>query len=69
MLVLLLTTILFIQALLGKGEAPASFILAITLWLWFTLFFANFAEAWRKDAAKHKRKPYEKHDVKFKQKN
>ena len=29
----------------GKGEAPASFILAITLWLWFTLLFANFAEA------------------------
>lgn len=41
----LLTTALFIQAILGKGEAPASFILAITLWLWFTLLFANFAEA------------------------
>ena len=31
--------------MLGEGEAPASFILAITLWLWFTLLFANFAEA------------------------
>jgi K+-transporting ATPase ATPase B chain len=41
----LLTTALFIQALLGKGEAAASFILAVTLWLWFTLLFANFAEA------------------------
>jgi K+-transporting ATPase ATPase B chain len=39
------TTCLYIQALLGRGEASASFILAITLWLWFTLLFANFAEA------------------------
>jgi K+-transporting ATPase ATPase B chain len=41
----LLTTGLYFQALTGRGEAPASFILAITLWLWFTLIFANFAEA------------------------
>ena len=41
----ILTTILFIQAMFGNGEAPARFILAITLWLWFTLLFANFAEA------------------------
>lgn len=41
----LLTTFLFIQAIFGKGEASANFILAITLWLWFTLLFANFAEA------------------------
>ena len=41
----LLTTGLFIQALTGQGEAPAGFILAITLWLWFTVLFANFAEA------------------------
>jgi len=41
----LLTTALFIQALQGKGEAPAGFILAITLWLWLTVLFANFAEA------------------------
>lgn len=41
----ILTTILFIQALLGVGEAPAPFIFAITCWLWFTLLFANFAEA------------------------
>src|SRR5512139_3367926 len=41
----LLTTGLFVQALLGEGEAPAGFILAITLWLWFTVLFANFAEA------------------------
>jgi K+-transporting ATPase ATPase B chain len=41
----ILTTILWIQALGGKGEAPAGFILAVTLWLWFTVLFANFAEA------------------------
>lgn len=41
----LLTTLLFIQAIVNKGEAATSFILAITLWLWFTLLFANFAEA------------------------
>jgi K+-transporting ATPase ATPase B chain len=41
----IITTLLFAQALGGKGEAPAGFILAITLWLWFTVLFANFAEA------------------------
>jgi K+-transporting ATPase ATPase B chain len=41
----MLTTFLFFQALGGKGEAPAGFILAVTLWLWFTVLFANFAEA------------------------
>jgi K+-transporting ATPase ATPase B chain len=40
-----LTTGLFVQALLGKGEAPAWFIFAVSLWLWFTVLFANFAEA------------------------
>ena len=41
----ILTTLLLIQALTGHGEAPSGFILAITLWLWFTVLFANFAEA------------------------
>ena len=41
----ILTTLLFFQALRGEGEAPAGFILAISLWLWFTVLFANFAEA------------------------
>jgi potassium-transporting ATPase ATP-binding subunit len=40
-----LTTGLFIQALLGQGEAPAGFIFAISTWLWFTVMFANLAEA------------------------
>ena len=41
----ILTTLLWIQALVGQGEAPAAFIFAIAVWLWFTLLFANFAEA------------------------
>src|SRR5262245_44342478 len=41
----ILTTALFVQALLGAGEAPAWFIFAVSLWLWFTVLFANFAEA------------------------
>ena len=41
----LLTTGLWVQALLGDGEAPAGFIFGISVWLWFTALFANFAEA------------------------
>jgi len=40
-----LTSALFVQAIVGHGEAPAGFILAVSLWLWFTVLFANFAEA------------------------
>lgn len=40
-----LTTLLLVQALLGQGEAPTGFILAVTVWLWFTVLFANFSEA------------------------
>ncbi|MDE2174072.1 MAG: potassium-transporting ATPase subunit KdpB [Betaproteobacteria bacterium] len=41
----LFTSALWLQALAGHGEAPAWFIGAVTLWLWFTVLFANFAEA------------------------
>lgn len=41
----LLTTALFFQSIFGHGEEKAYFVLAISLWLWFTLLFANFAEA------------------------
>ncbi len=41
----ILTTLLGIQAIQGQGEAPAWFILSIAVWLWFTVLFANFAEA------------------------
>jgi K+-transporting ATPase ATPase B chain len=41
----LLTTGLWFQAIAGHGEAPSGFIFWVSLWLWFTLLFANFAEA------------------------
>src|SRR5215472_16633200 len=41
----ILTTLLWVQALAGKGEAPAHFIFWVSVWLWFTVLFANFAEA------------------------
>src|SRR5258708_6888315 len=41
----IVTAILYGQALAGHGEAPAGFILAVTVWLLFTVIFANFAEA------------------------
>jgi K+-transporting ATPase ATPase B chain len=41
----LVTALLLAQALAGHGEAPTSFILSITIWLGFTVLFANFAEA------------------------
>lgn len=41
----LITTLLWIQALVGNGEAPAGFIGAVSAWLWFTVLFANFSEA------------------------
>jgi K+-transporting ATPase ATPase B chain len=41
----LLTTALWLRALFGAADAPGGFILAISLWLWFTVIFANFAES------------------------
>jgi hypothetical protein len=41
----ILTTGLWLQALTGKGESEPGFIFAVSLWLWFTVVFANFAEA------------------------
>jgi len=40
------TTIQFLHALFtGAGGAGAGFIAALSIWLWFTVLFANFAEA------------------------
>lgn len=40
------TWVLFIHAAVtGRGDAPPMFILAVSVWLWFTVLFANFAEA------------------------
>ncbi len=41
----LLTTGLWIQTLLGKGDSQSGFIGAVAIWLWFTVLFANFSEA------------------------
>jgi potassium-transporting ATPase ATP-binding subunit len=41
----ILTTLLWVQALVGQGEAPGWFIFWVSVWLWFTVLFANFAEA------------------------
>jgi K+-transporting ATPase ATPase B chain len=39
------TTGLAVQATLGAGEAPTGFVVAVAGWLWFTVLFANLAEA------------------------
>jgi K+-transporting ATPase ATPase B chain len=41
----ILTSLLWLQAAFGRGEAPAWFVGNVTVWLWFTVLFANFAEA------------------------
>jgi K+-transporting ATPase ATPase B chain len=42
-----LTTVFWVASLFGTSDAGASsgFILAVALWLWFTVLFSNFAEA------------------------
>lgn len=41
----MLTTLLALQALAYPGAESAAFVGGISAWLWFTLLFANFAEA------------------------
>ncbi len=41
----LLTLVLFFESLAGMHEGSPGFTLAISLLLWFTVIFANFAEA------------------------
>ncbi len=41
----ILTTLLGLQALQGASGRSAGFIFAVSVWLWFTVLFANFAEA------------------------
>ncbi len=65
----LLTSCLLFQAIVSQGEAPAIFILMITLWLWFTLLFANFAEAMAEGRGKAQAQHYVNRAVKFKLKN
>ncbi|MBF0517043.1 MAG: HAD-IC family P-type ATPase, partial [Nitrospirae bacterium] len=41
----ILTTLLFIYSTIKPSEDPPAFILGVSLWLWFTVIFANFAES------------------------
>src|ERR1700754_510459 len=41
----ILTTLIWIAGLAGHREVPSGFSFAVSAWLWFTLLFANFAEA------------------------
>ncbi len=41
----LVTTLFFFRDLFARGGKDAGFDVAISLWLWFTVVFANFAEA------------------------
>ncbi|HEY2257435.1 MAG TPA: potassium-transporting ATPase subunit KdpB [Variovorax sp.] len=43
----ILTTVLWLHSLNFKGDTGMSsaFVLAVSIWLWFTVLFANFAEA------------------------
>ncbi len=40
-----LTTLTLVRSIFVGGHAPIAFEVQIALWLWFTVFFANFAEA------------------------
>ncbi|QDL53198.1 potassium-transporting ATPase subunit KdpB [Rhodoferax aquaticus] len=48
----IITTLLGLQALQGVGDASAGFVLSVAAWLWFTVLFANFAEALAEGRAK-----------------
>ena len=39
------TTVVFLKGLVAGGVENLSFVFAISVWLWFTVLFANFAEA------------------------
>ena len=41
----ILTTLLWVKSLSGPSGESASFTLGVTVWLWLTVLFANFAEA------------------------
>jgi K+-transporting ATPase ATPase B chain len=50
----LLTTLLLLRDL-GKEGEPHLFTGLVSAWLWFTVLFANFAEAWPRAAARRRR--------------
>jgi K+-transporting ATPase ATPase B chain len=54
------TTVLWIQALLGKGESDPHFIGTVAIWLWFTVLFANYSKRSQKVVVKPRPNPYGK---------
>jgi K+-transporting ATPase ATPase B chain len=40
-----ITAVMFLQELMGRRDEPRVFTAAVSVWLWFTVLFANFAEA------------------------
>jgi len=40
-----IATVMFLQELAGQRDEPRFFTAAVAVWLWFTVLFANFAEA------------------------
>ena len=41
----ILTSIIFVRTFFNSGQESPWFVLGVSLWLWFTVLFANFAEA------------------------
>ncbi|MBI1249357.1 potassium-transporting ATPase subunit KdpB [bacterium] len=41
----ILTTVLWVNSLMATGNESSGFVLGVSAWLWFTVLFANFAEA------------------------
>ena len=50
----ILTSILWVVSLFGLKDAPSGYTLAIAVILWFTVLFANFAEAIAEAEARHR---------------
>lgn len=57
----ILTTALFVEALVGEGEASPGFILTVSARLWSTVLVANFADAlprsWQETSAQKLLRP------------
>src|SRR2546425_11467617 len=49
----ILTTLLWVQAGVGQGEAPPWVIFWVSVWLWVAELFANFAEAMAERSEEH----------------
>src|SRR5215471_6801519 len=49
----ILTTLVLVRDAV-RGASATGFTLQLSLWLWFTVVFANFAEAMAKDAARRR---------------